>query len=754
MVKRLRGAPFGEEVLSVEDGLIRLRGGAPRAIIATSSLNFQGLAPEQQLTSVQAFRDLLNAQSGPLQLYLRVRRVPAGDASEPEAGTFTDRRAYFKALTRSFINEHLQDTPVYQPEIYVVVAPADPGRLLLRSWLFRFHRQDQPAFVATDRGIPLRERTGSLVEQLRRIGLKGQLLGRERLEGLLSDLYGSGRPGEDGPLRQAFIHRSDSVEIRGRYFSSFVVDRYPGEEIEPGWLQPLLGYKGELHVGIHILPLETDRMLALLQRRIRELRADDLASLESGSVARTTMGALPDALTVHRALARNEEKAFAVSFYLTIAADDPIELQTQSAALRTCCRRMMLHTVQPYFEMRPALISSWPLGMDLLGREQILHTSALATMLPWLQEDLADSDGHYWGYNKETGGMCVFDPFDQDRFNNANVAVLAHSGAGKSYAAAAVVLSGYTRGVGAIVLDPEAEYGGMIRALGGSYLHLAAGSGHAINALDPLLFAIDPDEPSDQLSDALDLIGLICGRLDEVERAQIEVITRSVISKAGSTPVLGDIWRELQRTQPGSRASVILGRWVTGELGRLFNQPTNVDLRADIVGFNLRDLQEELIPTACLLLANWVWAALRRERRPRHLLIDEVGLLLEHEPIRRFLIRLARRIRKYGGSLILVSQNPGDLFNTKDGAVLATNPSILLLGSQKHSEAVKLQSAFNLTERQLHYLETAERGDFLLLAGPNRVPVHIMVPPWMDELIVASRDHRSSPTRDLGKPPH
>jgi hypothetical protein len=173
----------------------------------------------------------------------------------------------------------------------------------------------------------------------------------------------------------------------------------------------------------------------------------------------------------------------------------------------------------------------------------------------------------------------------------------------------------------------------------------------------------------------------------------------------------------------------------------LFSAPTNVDLSAPLVGFNLRDLSDELIAPAYFVLANWFWTALRRERRPRHLLIDEVGLLLEHEPIRRFLIRLARRIRKYGGSLILVSQNPGDFFETKDGAVLATNPSILLLGSQKHSEAVKLQKAFNLTERQLNYLETAERGDFLLVAGPNRVPVHIMAPPWMDELIVASRGH-------------
>jgi hypothetical protein len=713
-------------------------------IVGTSSLSFQGLAPEQQSRSTQAFRDLLHAQTGPLQLYLRVSRVAGEDATEPNAASFPDHRTYLAALTRSFINSHLQDTPVYRREIFVVLGPPEPGRQLLRSWLFRFERSsDQPRFVGTDLGTPLRDRAQALLELLRRIGVKGQVMDDPALTTLLAELYGQGRPrdGDAAARPPAYADRADNVEINGRYYASFVVQRYPGEEVEPGWLQPLLSFKGELHASIHILPLETDRMLTLLHHRIRDLRANDIASLESGAVDRTAIGTLPDALTVHQALARNEEKAFAVSFYLTVGAENAVELRSQVEALRASCRRMMLQTVQPYFEMRQALLSSWPLGTDLLGREHILHTSALTTMMPWLQEDLADAEGHYWGYNKETGGLCVFDPFDAERFSNANIAVLAHSGAGKSYAAASVVLSGHTRGIGAIIMDPEAEYGGMIRALGGTYLHLAAGSGHAINALDPLLFGVESDEPTDQLSDVLDLISLMCGKLDEVERAQVEAITRAVIANTEGTPVLGDIWRQIDGTYPGSRVSTILHRWVSGDLGRLFSAPTNVDLGADIVGFNLRDLSAELVAPACLLLANWLWTVLRRDRRPRHLLIDEVGLLLEHEPIRRFLIRLARRIRKYGGSLILVSQNPGDFFETKDGAVLATNPSILLLGSQKHSEAVKLQKAFNLTERQVNYLETAERGDFLLVAGPNRVPVHVMAPPWMDEMIVKSRGH-------------
>ncbi len=734
---RRPSAHFDQEIESIENDAFRLRSGALRVVVRTSSLSLQNASTEQQARTVQAFRELLQAQTGPFQLYLRSRRTAPGDTAEPDPRLFPEKRQYLAALTRSFIATHLADTPVFQRDTFVVLAPAERSGLL-RSWLFRFREKkpDQPQYVAVDAGVPLGERVRELLEHLHRLGITGHRLKTPELAQLATELYLRPRPAASS----AELHRAGSVEVAGRHYASFVVDRYPGEEVEPGWLLPLVSFKGEIHVGIHVLPLETDRMLALLHHKIRDLKADEIATAESGSVLANTLGTLPDAVTVHQALARNEEKAFAVSFYVTVGAADAAELRSQVEALQASCRRMMIRAVQPFFEMRQGVLSSWPLGLDLLGREQILHTSAVATLLPWLQEDLADPDGHYWGYNKETGGLCVFDPFDEARFPNANIAVLAHSGAGKSYAAASVVLSGHTRGIGTILLDPEAEYGRMVRALEGTYLHLAAGSGHAINVLDPL-FGADSENTPDQLNDVLDLVALMCGKLDEVERAQLEAAIRQLIAHPTPVPVLGDVFGLFQAAHPASRVTTIMGRWVSGDLGRLFSAPTNVDLTADIVGFNLRDLKDEVIPPAYLLLANWLWGCLRRQRRPRHLLIDEAGLLLEHDPIRRFLVRLARRIRKYGGSLILVSQNPGDFFETKDGAVLATNPSILLLGSQKHSEAVKLQKAFSLTDRQVAFLETAQRGDFLLLAGPNRVPVHIMAPPWMDELIVQSRGH-------------
>ena len=162
MGKLFRRADFGTEVSTTQGAVLTLASGAPRVIVATSSLNFDGLAPEQQLSATQAFRDLLNAQSGPFQLYLRVRRVPPEKADEPDPAHFDDRRDYLAALTRSFINAHLDETPVYQRQTFITLAAFDGGGPLLRSWRYRFDRgADGAVSVGTDSGNQVLERNAA-----------------------------------------------------------------------------------------------------------------------------------------------------------------------------------------------------------------------------------------------------------------------------------------------------------------------------------------------------------------------------------------------------------------------------------------------------------------------------------------------------------------------------------------------------------------------------------------------------------------
>jgi hypothetical protein len=228
------------------------------------------------------------------------------------------------------------------------------------------------------------------------------------------------------------------------------------------------------------------------------------------------------------------------------------------------------------------------------------------------------------------------------------------------------------------------------------------------------------------VAEAVELCATICGDLDEAERAVLEVAMREAFASLPA-PVLGDV---AARLDPESRVGKVLGRWVRGSLGQMFSRPTNVDLEAPLVVFGMRELRAEMVAPVHYLLAEALWGRIKARDRRRLLVIDELGLLFEDATIRRFVVSLARRIRKYHGSLVFATQNPGDLLSSEAGAVVATNPALQFFGAQRPGEAAKLQKAFHLSEAQRGGLGAARRGEFLLAAGASRIPVHVMAPPW------------------------
>jgi hypothetical protein len=76
----------------------------------------------------------------------------------------------------------------------------------------------------------------------------------------------------------------------------------------------------------------------------------------------------------------------------------------------------------------------------------------------------------------------------------------------------------------------------------------------------------------------------------------------------------------------------------------------------------------------------------------------------------------------------VATQNAQDLLSSDEGSVIATNCAVVLLGGHRAAETARMERAFGLTEAQRAFLETASRGEFLLLAGDRRVAMQIEVP--------------------------
>ena len=547
-----------------------------------------------------------------------------------------------------------------------------------------------------------------------------------------------------GPMDPAFGKELPTRFLHVRGFSrTWCIDRLPGAELEPGWLFRLLPPGLDVALSWHATPLPAAWIVHYLQRQLINMRATRMVEMEAGAADPTLATALPNTEDLQRRLASSQDKAFHVSMYLTLTSPTTDDLALGAQTIESAARAILCELQPCTFRMLDGFLATRPGGPDRLQRKRVLDSTALTTFLPWQDADLQQPQGLFIGRHHTTGAPVMIDPFDQSRYANANIAVFGHSGAGKTYLLSTIVMGALGCGTSVYIIDPEHEYGRLAQQLGGVDVPLALGSGHSLNVLD-----LRPSDHRDEswlgpaAADAVDLCACICGGIDESERALVEGAVRQAYDEV-TQPVLRDVADRLPRE---TRVAVILHRWVHGSLGQMFSAPTNVDLDAPIVVFGMRELRDEMIAPVHFLLAEALWTRIKRRDRRRLLVIDELGLLFEDITIRRFVVSLARRIRKYDGSLVFATQNPGDLLTSDQGAVVATNPAIVFLGAQRPGEAAKLQDAFRLSPKQRTFLETTHRGDFLLSAGKDRLAVKVQAPPWQEEVMRAGRTtSRSAP---------
>ena len=531
------------------------------------------------------------------------------------------------------------------------------------------------------------------------------------------------------------------LHVRG-FSRTWWIERLPGTELDPGWLFRLLPPGLAISLAWHATPLPAAWIVNYLQRQLVNMRAARMLDADAGTSDPMLAGALPNAEDLQRRLASSQDKAFHVSVYLTLTSPSAAELELGSRRIQSAARAILCELQPCTLRMLDGYLATRPGGPDRLQRKRVLDSTALVTFFPWHEPDLQQIGGVFVGRNRATGAPVLVDPFDQRLYANANVAVFGHSGAGKTYLLSTLVMGALGRGINVYIIDPEHEYGSLARGLGGVDVRLALGSGHALNVLD-----LRPADRRDETwlgpaaADAVDLCGCICGGIDESERALVEGAVRQTYDEVAQ-PVLRDVAERLPR---GSRVAVILHRWVHGSLGQMFSAATNVDLEAPIVVFGMRELRDEMVAPVHFLLAEALWTRIKRKDRRRLLVIDELGLLFEDATIRRFVVSLARRIRKYDGSLVFATQNPGDLLTSDQGSVVATNPALVFFGAQRPGEAAKLQEAFHLSPQQRTFLESAHRGDFLLSAAADRLAVQVKAPPWQEEVMRTARSTARPP---------
>jgi type IV secretory pathway VirB4 component len=535
------------------------------------------------------------------------------------------------------------------------------------------------------------------------------------------------------------------VRLEYQYARVLAVVGYP-RTVAAGWLTPLFEFEHPIEISVHVHPLETASIVKLLSHKLVQLQSSRLVEVRGGRLADPEREvAFEDAERLRDALQRGEQRVFSVSLYVLLRAGSPRALDDLTRRIETTLDGMLAHSRVAILEQERAFRACLPTGRDELLAYRNLDTTSLATTFPFRSGSLAMERGVLYGVATRSQTPVIIDPFDAS-LENANLAVFAMAGAGKSYFVKLMALRNLLAGVDFLVVDPEDEYGQVCQAAEGQYVRLASSSAHHLNPFDlppaGTAAADGVDVLAEQVMAVLGLLEVMLaesGRtLTAYERATLDRAVYQAYADQGITadpathgravPLMRDLHAVLETiaTDVAAGLAARLRRYVSGSLaGGLFAGPTNVELNRRLVVFNLQSLEEELRPLAMHLIANFVWNRVRRERRPRLLVIDEAWSLLRYPEGGAFISGMARRARKYYLGVVTITQDAADFLRSDHGRAVLVNAAMKLLLKQDATTVDAVADAFQLTPEERQYLLGAGKGEGLLFARGSRLAVTI-----------------------------
>jgi Helicase HerA, central domain len=388
-------------------------------------------------------------------------------------------------------------------------------------------------------------------------------------------------------------------------------------------------------------------------------------------------------------------------------------------------------------------------GCPPLARSLVLTSDSVAVrMLPCLGTPFADNGAPLVGVNTLNGSPAYFSVWGQ---SNHNLVVVGSSGAGKSMTAKTLLVRHVMERVAAVVIDPDSEYGSVMRAVGGRYLELGA------EALNPLGVAVgtSPDAAAGMVLPILSVMagddrgvrdGRPIRRLPDEDQGWLhaELVDFFSARAPGAPAALMHDAVEHLRTESLARAltererdrcrviAARLRRFTQGHRATVFDRPSTFAVDDRPIAIGLRSFAmtygADLTPALAVVLTA-ILNALGRNRGRMLVVVDEAHRITSDPDAGEVLGQLVRQARKHGAGVWMLSQRVEDFVRTDLGRTLAaTSSSKLILGTE---EAVvdEVRDVFKLRDEEVAAICPAVPGRGVLLAGAERAVVGVVPGP-------------------------
>ena len=412
-----------------------------------------------------------------------------------------------------------------------------------------------------------------------------------------------------------------------------------------------------------------------------------------------------------------------------------------------------------------------------------IHTSSLAAIFPFISSALQDKMGFYLGNNE----YPVFVDFFQrnDERVNSNMMIIGKSGSGKSFATKTLLTNLASDNARIFILDPEDEYTNLSRNLGGKMIDVGSSQNGILNPFH-VMTNLREDDSEDFIddsfqqhlqfleqffkiifegmeSDPFELLNTLC--VEVYKRKGIDRTTNLETKKPKDYPIFDDLMELVREKLAGAtedyyrRNLMVIETYLQkfstgGRNSNLWNGPTSIVTSENFVTFNFRSIlanRNDVIANAQMLL---VFKYLDNEiirnkdfndnnmgsdpykRRKIIIAVDEAHVFInpKHPIALDFMANMAKRIRKYDGMQIIITQNIKDFVGTPEIQRQSTAvinacqySAIFSLAPADITDLVELyRNAGQINETEQDNIVTAGRGQcFLITSSLFRTSLYI-----------------------------
>ena len=564
----------------------------------------------------------------------------------------------------------------------------------------------------------------------------------------------------DITLPQALDFAAKAITLGDQAARVMAITAYP-PKVPAAFLARLANMPG-VTLSIHLNPTDATDLVKAINKAIGEYSG----RIEAGGNALTIQRLeqlLGDAQELLRKLDQEQQQVLYVTVIVLLTANDTKELDRRTRQIESMLAATGMRARGAIFRQDEGLQAAGPwLSLPEGIKESFsrnMPAETAAAMFPFAVAGINDGSGILLGRDRD-GGAVLLDIWrrEGDR-TNSNLTILAKPGAGKSFAAKMMVLREYLQGSRIIILDPEREYQEMCRLLGGHWIN--CGSRGQINPLRAR--PVPPDDSSGGEQSSLSLhvrtlrtfFSLYLKDLSDLEKALLEEAVMEVYKEHGiflttdvatvsQWPTIKHLYEYLTdragKNADLTRLAVLLKRAAEGtDAGLWSSDISDPNVDAGITVLDIHDLKnaEDAVRKAQYFnVLSYAWGLIERDRQERTILVvDEAWILADPQTPQAlaFLRDASKRIRKYMGALVVISQNVVDFLSpevARHGQAILDNPTYKLLLAQGEKDLQVLSSLMMLSEAEQEFLLTAGRGEGLLVAGAQRIRVKIEAAPY------------------------